>query len=746
MAISSQPPARPNGSPDPPSAGDRLDSWKEIAQFLKRDVRTVQRWEKLAGLPVHRHAESRLRTAYAYRSELEAWWRTQSAAIDAATSGDDAAATAGTPAPSEDPPRRPHAWPRPLLFASLALAVVVAALAGIAGYPRLEVTPARPQPPLTVLLTGFENQTGNSGVGALLDEVVRRELTAEEAIEVVPPARVARLLRLMRRDPVVAVTESVARDLSARDDGIGLVLAGTVRRVESTYFVSIRVIDPDDGRLRAGVGRQAHDVSQLPVTVREAAAQIRARLLHAPPAARRGRERLEEVTTPSLSALRLYTQAVRAGRRRQWAASELLARRAIEVDDQFASAFAGIAWAMRNQGRPAAEYLPIAERAVGLSRDTTDREVYFIRGTYFNLAGDIDKAAAAYEALLRLKPDDARVMEVLIDCYSRAGRMVEAVQRTVTRANTEPDDFYANLRAAHALAIWHRDPGGARPFVERSQRLVSHETMRDRPFWSAWLALLPGFEQWLNSDVQGMLDTVTRVEPEIESRIGRERDGLSTAIGFSYLAAGRLRQAEAAFRTASSPTRQINLAMLSLAAGAPAKAREWLLQIPEHSTERPALFAAVGLLDEAERGVSLAFGADHGMTEVTRGLILLGRGRSAEAIAPLRRGLELLRYTGEPEYFWAAEALSRIWVGRHDAPRALQVLADATRQRPRTYSGARWSGAYWMKTANDLAALYDSMHRPADAARLRATMGPLLRFADPDHPLTHPRRTIDPVS
>lgn len=39
---------------------DRLDSWQEIAIFLQRDVRTVQRWEKHAGLPVYRHAGSRL--------------------------------------------------------------------------------------------------------------------------------------------------------------------------------------------------------------------------------------------------------------------------------------------------------------------------------------------------------------------------------------------------------------------------------------------------------------------------------------------------------------------------------------------------------------------------------------------------------------------------------------------------------------------------------------------------------------
>src|SRR5215467_11838888 len=60
----------------PPSAQpleERLDSWKEIAAYLNRDVTTVQRWEKREGMPVHRHLHDRMGSVYAFRSELEAW-------------------------------------------------------------------------------------------------------------------------------------------------------------------------------------------------------------------------------------------------------------------------------------------------------------------------------------------------------------------------------------------------------------------------------------------------------------------------------------------------------------------------------------------------------------------------------------------------------------------------------------------------------------------------------------------------
>jgi hypothetical protein len=54
--------------------GKRLDSWKEIAAYLQKDVRTVQRWEKNEHLPIHRKPHDKLASVYAYESELDAWW------------------------------------------------------------------------------------------------------------------------------------------------------------------------------------------------------------------------------------------------------------------------------------------------------------------------------------------------------------------------------------------------------------------------------------------------------------------------------------------------------------------------------------------------------------------------------------------------------------------------------------------------------------------------------------------------
>lgn len=56
------------------AAHGRLDSWKEIAVYLSRSVRCVQRWERVEAMPVHRHQHRRGASVYAYRLELDAWW------------------------------------------------------------------------------------------------------------------------------------------------------------------------------------------------------------------------------------------------------------------------------------------------------------------------------------------------------------------------------------------------------------------------------------------------------------------------------------------------------------------------------------------------------------------------------------------------------------------------------------------------------------------------------------------------
>jgi Tol biopolymer transport system component len=75
----------PPPSPNDPALlrpEDHLGSWKAIAAYLKRDVSTVQRWEKSEGMPVHRHLHAKRGSVYGSRSELDAWWASRGLRLD----------------------------------------------------------------------------------------------------------------------------------------------------------------------------------------------------------------------------------------------------------------------------------------------------------------------------------------------------------------------------------------------------------------------------------------------------------------------------------------------------------------------------------------------------------------------------------------------------------------------------------------------------------------------------------------
>jgi Tol biopolymer transport system component len=109
---------------------DRLDSWKKIASYLKRDVSTVQRWERREAMPVHRHLHDKLGSVFAYRSELDRWWesrRTRLTAEVAAEESAEAEATAHA-APSQRPPSAPAArWLVRLAATAIAVLLAIAA-------------------------------------------------------------------------------------------------------------------------------------------------------------------------------------------------------------------------------------------------------------------------------------------------------------------------------------------------------------------------------------------------------------------------------------------------------------------------------------------------------------------------------------------------------------------------------------------------------------------------------------------
>ena len=190
--------------------------------------------------------------------------------------------------------------------------------------------------------------------------------------------------------------------------------------------------------------------------------------------------RLEKVTTPSLSALQLFSEAdglIPLGKSN---VAEGLLRQAVAEDPDFASGYMHLAWTIRNQRKPATEFLPPAERGVALAARVSERERYFILGSYHSMVGQDEQAVTVYEALLRLYPDHYWGTNNLGSTYSRlasadpGGYSELKAGLWARRADLRPTHLGWAIAAAENLLVTG-DVGAAEPYIERARALASAE-------------------------------------------------------------------------------------------------------------------------------------------------------------------------------------------------------------------------------------------------------------------------------
>jgi len=214
--------------PVPAQSGDRLDSWKEIAAYLKRDIRTVQRWEESEGLPVHRHIHKERGSVHAYRAEIDVWRQNRLKPL-AAREPVEADSTLGTT--PESPRTR-----RPRLIAGVAIALAGLAAASVFVARRLVPGPGRGQARIEGLaVLPFQNLSGDPAQDYLGDGIAD-ELIAELG-KTYPQLVISRTSTLPYKYLPKPLPE-VGRELH-----VGCVVEGTVIRSGKEARVTVQLIE-----------------------------------------------------------------------------------------------------------------------------------------------------------------------------------------------------------------------------------------------------------------------------------------------------------------------------------------------------------------------------------------------------------------------------------------------------------------------------------------------------------------------
>jgi tetratricopeptide (TPR) repeat protein len=746
-----------------PAADGRLDSWKEIASYLRKSVRSVQRWEAEEGMPVHRHVHGKAGTVYAFASELDAWWKERGAILVEQNGVAEAEPATAMPAPAEVPieslPPRSRK-PSGVAWMTIGFAVAVLAVGVLAWLSRNGSGAAsRTTPALAfqardwVLVASFENRTGEPLFDGTLDYALGRELSSSRHVAVVSRDRIRDTLRLMREPLDARLDASLAREVCLRDGEIRALLTGRVEKLGPKYLFSIELVEPKQGTSLAGFSEESRGTDGSLAAMRRVSVRVRSALGEVQATGGPDGTRLAKVTTSNLRALQLYSRAdaLMAGGVAQFhdgqSSAEELLRQAVAEDPDFASAYIHLAHALHNQGRPPGDYLPYAETAFRLSDATTERERYFIRGSYHYFIGDREKAIAAWEALVSLHPDHGWAVGNLTALYELPRDLDKVLQIEARLADAHPRSFNFNWHAGYNYVVWKREPARAEPYLRRAHELVTPEVL-DKDRWAAsWLDLLPFTQLWLRGDVVAAGVELDRVAAKVDSLGRGARDMFAVKAVLGYLTLGRIEAASRAAEKILDPTiRSDALAQISFFRGDGRALADQLRFPGDRSLGGPSpgwweaiaiLQARAGLTSEARRFVKAVQGQDERpRSHNVSGEIALEQGNLDDAIAELEKGASLAPEWNRqaPGFFLGSESLAAALQKKGDAKLALQVLERASQRKFQAIINNN-SGAYWLRARLALARLYRLAGRVEDAQVVQAELRKLLARADPDHPI-----------
>ena len=334
------------------------------------------------------------------------------------------------------------------------LAVIVLSLVGIAAFRFHHSTSALR--PGSVLVAHFENRTGEPALDGTLEYAMQRELSNSGFLQVVPPERVDDVLRLMKKPVNTPLDEAMAREVCLRDGTIQELVTGQVEKLGSVYLLSATIVDPFTGTILQSVSEEANSTTAIPPAVRRLSNQVRNVAGESLAQIKESNARLEQATTPSLRALQLYSRGMMFVNEERWGPATELLEQAVQSDPDFASAHVYLAYCYSNVGKGRQANLHF-KRAFELADTATDRERYFILGSYYDNIGQVEKAIQAYEVLVRLYPDHYWGENNLPFAYEADGRYGEAVAERTKQARLHHYDYLANLRAWWAVENWSKD-------------------------------------------------------------------------------------------------------------------------------------------------------------------------------------------------------------------------------------------------------------------------------------------------
>ena len=300
----------------------------------------------------------------------------------------------------------------------------------------------------TVLLADFNNKTGDAVFDDALKQALAVQLQQSPFLNVLSDRKIEDTLRLMGQPPTQHVTREIAREICIRTGSKATVL-GSISNLGGQYVIGLNAVGCNSGDTLATEQEQAASKQDVLKALGQAATALRTHLGESLATVQKFDVPVE-ATTPSLEALKAYSMGVMTQRRKGDAEALPFFKRAIELDPNFAIAYAamGVAYGNMQQRTLSIQY---ATKAYDLRDRVSDREGYRITAFYYDsVTGENEKAIQAYELWAKSYPHDMVPHGNLGTLYTNVGQYEKALSEELEAQELEHARVgYANLASIY---------------------------------------------------------------------------------------------------------------------------------------------------------------------------------------------------------------------------------------------------------------------------------------------------------
>jgi len=338
----------------------------------------------------------------------------------------------------------------------------------------------------TIVLSDFDNKTGDAVFDETLKQGLSIQLEQSPFLALVSERRVNETLKLMGRSPDERLTPNVTREVCLRT-GSKAMLTGSIARLGSEYVIGLKAVNCNSGDALAEAQEQAASKEAVLKALDAAAISLRSKLGESFSSVERYATPLEEATTPSLEALKMYTLGLKTASAKGGTAALPFFKRAAELDTNFAMAYAWMAtlyFNLNEVGRGAENI----RKAYDLREKVSERERFDIESGYYDVGtGELEKGAQTAELWQRTYPRDAMPYIRLGFVSGTLGNWEKASEEWRVAMRMDPNNGFLYYLLGLAYMNLNRLDEAEAVYKQAEERKLENEFLLQSRYWLAFL-------------------------------------------------------------------------------------------------------------------------------------------------------------------------------------------------------------------------------------------------------------------